>query len=605
MISEFITRAEAGEPVYISTVYDSFQKLTDEESQTLHCFLTLLENDELRYFPIKTPLFRGIGKQDKFLKEYVWAELYNILSSLGGRRMDVYIDQNNSRLLAFTEDLNNIFDIDKSRSDRRGYGRSVNVIDRMLQTLAPEEKGFRFSIFSIKEMPEITRKNEPVNQNLDVYTDVTKNMEGKLLCGIDVGGTDIKIVLVKDGKINSFKEYDWFPAQFTTSVQLVDPICLIVRLMRAKASLDGAADSPEIEKLNTKMTEALHISAGEALMTDVCDQVEKLLAEKMVEIDGVGMCFPDVVVRNKIVGGEVYKTRGIRNNRDINYEEDFTQLTNLNDRIAELIKKEGNVFIVNDGPMASFTAAVEIAASDSPHLIRDGVFAHTLGTELGTGWVDEEGKIPDIPLEVYNFIIDLGSYIEKKYSPDDLRSINNFNTGLPGTLQKYTSQSGVFRLAMKYFPDERPELYKELIEKEFVTEKIINGIKGYYVPTEPKDLRKPFLEHMMSLPEREGDEVNDRIWKEIGEFLAVTWIETKKILNPSADPRVLFGRLVKRKKCFDLMCDGARAIKKDIHFEIADSTLANTPLMKQLEADPHFTVAQFAQAVGAVYFANK
>jgi hypothetical protein len=32
--------------------------------------------------------------------------------------------------------------------------------------------------------------------------------------------------------------------------------------------------------------------------------------------------------------------------------------------------------------------------------------------------------------------------------------------------------------------------------------------------------------------------------------------------------------------------------------------MANTPLMKQLEADPEYTVAQFAQAVGAVYFGN-
>jgi hypothetical protein len=35
----------------------------------------------------------------------------------------------------------------------------------------------------------------------------------------------------------------------------------------------------------------------------------------------------------------------------------------------------------------------------------------------------------------------------------------------------------------------------------------------------------------------------------------------------------------------------------------ADSGLAVTPLMKQLEEDPQFTVAQFAQAVGALHFA--
>ena len=91
-----------------------------------------------------------------------------------------------------------------------------------------------------------------------------------------------------------------------------------------------------------------------------------------------------------------------------------------------------------------------------------GVFAHTLGTELGTGWVTETGAIPDIPLEVYNFIIDLGCWPERAFEPDDLRSVNNFNTGLPGTLQKYCSQSGVFRLALKRFSSERPDLLREL-----------------------------------------------------------------------------------------------------------------------------------------------
>ena len=67
-------------------------------------------------------------------------------------------------------------------------------------------------------------------------------MAGRLFCGIDIGGTDIKIVLVKDGQIICYKEYDWFPAKFTTSVQLVEPICLIVRLMRAKATLVLSAE---------------------------------------------------------------------------------------------------------------------------------------------------------------------------------------------------------------------------------------------------------------------------------------------------------------------------------------------------------------------------
>jgi hypothetical protein len=435
---------------------------------------------------------------------------------------------------------------------------------------------------------------------------VTDKLEDKIICGIDVGGTDIKVVLAKDGKIDCYKEYDWFPASFKESSQLIEPICLIVRLIRAKASLDNLNDgSGAWDSLLSEVHKALDKTASDSFMLSVVEKAEAFLNGKFVEMDAIGLCFPDVVVKNKVVGGEVYKTRGIRNNPDLDYEKDFVKLTNLNDRLQELIKKDGVVSIINDGPMASFTAAVENAAAGGPASVAEGVFAHTLGTELGTGWVDGNGVIPDIPLEVYNFIIDLGSFVEKQYPSDDLRSINNFNTALPGTLQKYCSQSGVFRLAMKYFPTQRADLYQELFDKGYVVEKEVDGQKGFYVPTEPKDMRKPFLEHMMALVERENDEVNERIWKDIGEFLAVTWLETDKILSPGIAKRVLFGRLVKNKRCFELIQEGAKAVKQDIILEAADSGMANTPLMKQLEADPEYTVAQFAQAVGAIYYGNK
>ncbi len=603
MISTFLTRAHEGRPVYISTAHEAFEDL--EDGRTIHCLLSLLDEGKQRYFPIRIPCFGESEEADTFISEYVWAELYNIISSLGGRKMDLYIDWEDSQLVKFCRDLSGVFGIDASRNGRRGYGRAVNVNDRMLETLAPESDGFHFEVHPLSLLPEIPGSGDMTSPDLSIFTTVTEHLEGKTICGIDVGGTDIKMVLVQDGRILCFKEYDWFPALFTTSKELVDPILLLVRLMRAVATLAACDPSAEKDLLLSRQGQALHIAADEEAMLTFCSDVEQIAAGQIIKLDAIGMCFPDVVVRNKIVGGEVYKTRGIRNNPAIDYESDFRTLTNLNDRLAEYVGDVGNVHIINDGPMASFTAAVEIAASENPGLIANGVFAHTLGTELGTGWVDEDGSIPDIPLEVYNFIIDLGSYGERAYHPDDLRSLNNFNTGLPGTLQKYASQSGIFRLAMKYFPTERPDLFAELLEGGFVRESVIDGKPAYIVPTEPDDMRKPFLEHMMSLPEREGDEVNERIWKELGEFLAVTWLETKKILDPAAGARTMFGRLVKRKRCFDLMVEGARSIKDDIIFEIADSTLANTPLMKELEADPHFTVAQFAQAIGAVYFANR
>ena len=99
--------------------------------------------------------------------------------------------------------------------------------------------------------------------------------------------------------------------------------------------------------------------------------------------------------------------------------------------------------------------------------------------------------------------------------------------------------------------------------------------------------------------------LQNEIFRQVGECLAITWLETQRILRPAAHSRILFGRLVKRPECFRLMLEGARRRLPDIDMDVADSEMANTPLMRQLDADPHFTVAQFAQAVGAIYYANR
>ena len=98
------------------------------------------------------------------------------------------------------------------------------------------------------------------------------------------------------------------------------------------------------------------------------------------------------------------------------------------------------------------------------------------------------------------------------------------------------------------------------------------------------------------------DSVSAEIFRRVGEYLAITWKETQYILEPACASRALFGRLVKTDACFKLIDEGAKRIVKDIRQFAADDALANSPLMKQLAAHPHYTIAQFAQAVGAIYF---
>ncbi len=617
MIKEFIKKAKEDMPVYINHVREAFLELRDEGSDDILLVDRLISEDEDKVLNIRIPAVDNCTEEERsFISSYINAEIYNILSALGGKYITFYVDSSKEKLCAMLRALDETFGINELRSERKGFGKCINVIDRMIASIGSEPasdlSGFHFRIKDKKEIPSMFNEGTPQKREQDVFHKVYKNLKGRALCGIDIGGTDIKAVLALDGKLEYIKEYDWFPAIYQTADEIMDPIVDIVRLLIAKASydsLDGEAlNIDELAKLGAELEAAMEKDASGELIRSTSLKAEEALAGKLIDIDAIGMCFPDVVVKDRIIGGETYKTRGIRNNRSIDYEIEFARFLGLNEKLGKYSKVVKNT---NDGPMASFTAAVEWAASDKDFDLEKGIFAHTLGTELGTGWVDAEGKIPEIPLEVYNSIIDLGSYVQKEYEPDDIRSINNFNTNLAGTLQKYASQSGAFRLAIKYFTEMRPDLIREMEQKGFIKYKDSGHGKGIYIELEQKDMRKPLLEFLMGLPDREfdphlkdEDDVTRKVWLDIGEYMAVTWCETERILSPEVKSRILFGRLVKNKTCFELMKRGAEKIKPGLIFEAADETMSYSPLMKQLEQNKEYTVAQFAQAVGAVYYGN-
>jgi hypothetical protein len=628
-MKDLLEAARSGRAVYVTDLHERFSRLGGDASERIVLVVEPLDGGPARHFDLKLPrLDRLDGEEGRLVEEYLQAETYNILSALGGTRLSIYHDRTRPGLSALAARIPEAFGIGLPRQARKGYGRCVNVIDRMMAALAPGLGGFSIALCDIGKLPPAAPRPPRSGNAVAVFRRRATGLGGKAILGVDVGGTDIKAVLVDDGHVIASKEYDWFPASFLRSRQLVEPICLLVRLFEARLRIHRLGkDDARYAELLAMAERGLSRHAGDAEMEAA---LAALAAAGLAGMggapggpgaggppyqglaasgfDGIGLCFPDVVVRDKIVGGEVYKTRGIRNNPAIDYEADFAELTGLDTRLRAWLRPGGSLRIINDGPMASFTAAVEMAASGGAPPegagVESGVFAHTLGTELGTGWVLEDGSIPDIPLEVYNFVIDLGSWPERAFEPDDARSLNNFNTGLPGTLQKYCSQSGAFRLALRYFPTQRPDLLAELVRKGFIEKRGQGEGEGWYVPTEPADMRKPFLEHLMALPDREGDEATGRIWREIGESLAVTSIETRRILEPATERRYLFGRLVKNPTCLALMQEGARAIDPRAELVAAGSGMANTPLMRELEAHPGLSVAQFAQAVGAVYFAN-
>ena len=533
-------------------------------------------------------------EQREFVRDYFFAEVYNILSSLGGSEITVYAPSADGSLTSIFEELAAAFGIGRSRKERAGYGRSVNVIERMLDSQnAAAPFTVNFMRGRAPKSPEKPKRGEAFAER---FAKAFAGIEKKLLCGVDIGGTDIKLAVSVNGKLCFLKEYDWFPTLFTRVDRLIEPVRLLVRLLRARVSCEFTrVDAAVVQALD----EAVDKHLSDFDMERAVARAEKALGAGIRGFDAIGLCFPDVVIKDKIVGGEVHKTRGIRENPDIDYEAEFKRLMNLNEILSEFCVPGGKAGITNDGPMAAFTAAMEMLAEGRGKELKNGRFAHTMGTDLGTGWIDETGKIPEIPLEAYNFIIDLGSRKAREYHPDDLRSINNFNTRLPGTVQKFMGQNGVFRLAIKTSQAGDGKLYGELLEKGFIREE--NG--GVFVVLKPKDMRKPLLEHLTGLC-KAGDPLMREVFLEIGRAAGITFCETEHILAPRTKERVLYGRLVKAPRCFELIKSGAAEIDKSFIISAADEQNAFTPLMLQLKAHPVYTVAQFAQSVGALYYGN-
>ena len=121
------------------------------------------------------------------------------------------------------------------------------------------------------------------------------------------------------------------------------------------------------------------ISCVEDLTAPVLDAAERLMKQfgGGRKWDGIGLSWPDAIIHNMIVGGETTKTKGLRENKDRDYETQLAELTALCARLGEFTNGENAVQCCNDGPMAAFTDAVEMAAAGED--ISKGFIAYSLG----------------------------------------------------------------------------------------------------------------------------------------------------------------------------------------------------------------------------------
>ena len=403
-------------------------------------------------------------------------------------------------------------------------------------------------------------------------------------CGMDVGGTDIKLAAALDGRLLAVKEYDWNPAASPTADGITEPMLMLARLMRACVIADSL---PKDHSALAVLAAALRKDADDEEIRTAISACEGAAAGLPL-FDGLGLSFPDIVIGSRILGGETPKTKAMRENPDVDYETEFAKLSHVSESLEALCRPGVRVRIINDGPMAAFSAAAELAAdgADGAELTH-GVVAYALGTDLGSGWIDARGDIPEIPLELYDLLLDLGSAPWKRVPPEDIRSVRNENSGLPG-VRRYLGQAATYRLAQEL----QPSLLDGLTEES-------DGV--IRIKTAPQDMRKPALERLMTAA-ADGNEAAREIFRRIGSNLAALTEEMEYLLSTGTDSRYIFGRFAKIPGCFALIREGFGSVLPGMKLIAADDGLARSGLMRQLARLEGVTVAQFAQAVSAIYY---
>ena len=568
MLRSYIKSAQKGETVWIGELREAFSRI--EGSRRILLRLTDCEgeqHDTELWIPQWTD-----EEERAFVLEYLSAFVFNLLSCFGGKELRFFLPEGDTMLAEMIEELDCVFTVQDEI--RGGYGKVISISNRLNAAFGAEPFYFETDDLKNCKIQEGAEKSccEDLGKKL---FDLTEKASGSFCCGIDVGGTDIKIAVSKDGELLFTKEFDWDPASYATSREIIEPILLLAQLLRLSSACPK--DSRFLACLPKEAdTEQIRITVG---------TLEREYATRLRLFDGIGLSFPDVVIRDRILGGETPKTSGLRHNPHIDYEEEFAKLDGIRTGLRALCGEKGRVRIANDGNIAAFTAAVEMASKGES--LSGGVFAHSLGTDLGTGWLNENGEIPPLPLEMYDFLLDLGSRQQRAYQPEDVRSVRNENSGLPDA-RKYLGQSAAFRLAVERDPD----LIREFLAWE-------DGMLR--IQRRPEDLRKACLEYLMQRAE-EGDKNAAEVFRQIGRNLGQISGEIQLLLHPQTARRYLYGRFVKHTGCFALLREGFSEIHPELELVAADDDLACSPLMRQLAESKEATVAQFGQAVGAIYY---
>ena len=228
ILKDFLERASRDEPVWIGDVREELLRYG-----TIPFLLkTILYDGKRRDFALKLPDLPWLPEEEIFLRDFVCAEIFNILSTVGAVYMTICTDFGKEPVKRICDGLDEAFGTARKSGERTLYGTALNVNERILAHLAEKDthsciggsgicpEGTKFS-FSFEQWEDAgnmletddTAAEETAEEMSAIravssgkLSELPSRAEGKFLLGIDIGGTDIKMAAARDGHLSAFRE---------------------------------------------------------------------------------------------------------------------------------------------------------------------------------------------------------------------------------------------------------------------------------------------------------------------------------------------------------------------------------------------------------------
>ena len=289
-------------------------------------------------------------------------------------------------------------------------------------------------------------------------------------------------------------------------------------------------------------------------------------------------------------------------NPGIDYETEFFRTSHLDDLARPYAKEKAPVIVLNDTNTASYLISVEQSQEDTTIIDEQGMFINTVGTEMWTGFISRGGTIQYIPLEGYQHVIDLGNTDYGNYPLNDIRSINNMNTNISGTVQKYVTQLGLFRMAVSEFLKKDKHVIETLAAQGLIrydpsedAEDLVEMI------TEPINTREKLTWLLTEQMLREKNPVMEEVFTAMGKAMSIL-IDQDLLLFPEIKPiRLVSGGIMACDDAFRLFRDAVREHNPVYEIIRLDEETVHNPLLKKLRREKR----NFTVAVGSAFIGNR